>query len=56
MKYALKLFSVAMLAVLLVAAFAYAGGHISEAVNKQIMLITSIAWFITAPFWMRASD
>jgi hypothetical protein len=56
MKYALRLFSFAMLAVVLIAAFAYAGGRITEPLNKQIMLITSIAWFITAPFWMRASD
>ena len=56
MKYVLKLISISMLAVLLVAAFAYAGGHITEVVNKQIRLITSIAWFITAPFWMRATD
>jgi hypothetical protein len=56
MKNALKLFSIATLAAVLVAAIAYAGGHISEAVNKQIMLTTSIAWFVTAPFWMRARD
>ena len=54
MRKVLKLFSLAMLVVLLVAAFAYAGGHLAEAANKQIMLFASIAWFITAPFWMTA--
>ena len=55
MKFILKLFSFAMLVILLVAAFAYAGGHLSEILNKQIMLITSIGWFVAAPFWMKAS-
>ncbi len=56
MRSVLKLFSFAMLVIVALAAFAYAGGRITEATNKVIMLITSVAWFISAPFWMKATD
>lgn len=52
MKKILMLISLALLAVLLAGAFAFAGGHLTEAANKQIMLVAGIAWFVLAPFWM----
>lgn len=55
MKHILPLFSIALLLVLLAAAIAYAGGHLTEAANKQVMLVASIAWFVTAPIWMKSS-
>ena len=52
MKKILMLISLALLAALLAGAFAFAGGHLTEAANKQIMLVAGIAWFVLAPFWM----
>lgn len=50
------LFSFALLVLLLAAAVAYARGAITEAANKQIMLLAGIGWFVTAPFWLKSTD
>lgn len=55
MRKVLMPFSITLLVLLLAAAVAYARGSLSEAANKQIMLLAGIGWFLTAPFWMKSS-
>jgi hypothetical protein len=48
----LQLLSWAALAVTALAPVLYAAGQVSLPRTQLIMLLATIAWFATAPFWM----
>lgn len=52
MKTIIKLISVIGLALTLVPAFLVYQGSIDLDMNKTLMLIGTLCWFFTAPYWM----
>lgn len=52
MKTLLPIVSWLALAVLLGAALAYLGGGITLPATKLAMLVATLVWFATTPFWM----
>lgn len=54
MKTMLKLFSAVGLVLTVAPAFFVFAGAITWAVHARWMLVGTLLWFITAPFWMEA--
>lgn len=52
MKMILKLFSFIGLALTIVPAFLVWNNNVSIDTYKNLMLIGSLTWFVSAPFWM----
>jgi len=53
MKQILVAISILSLAVLILTTILYFNGQIEFSTNKSWILIGTIGWFATAPFWMR---
>ena len=52
MRYLLILLSIAGLVLTLVPAFLVVSGAIESETNKTLMLIGTLCWFLTSPFWI----
>lgn len=52
MRTVLKIISYLALALTLIPAFLVFAGILSLETNKDLMFAGTIAWFLTAPFWM----
>jgi hypothetical protein len=52
MKFLLKTVSFVALTTLIIPPFIYFTGDLSKDAMKTLMLMGTLAWFITAPFWM----
>ena len=56
MKTVLQAISCVSLAVLILAPVLYYLGKVELDTNKHIMLGCTVAWFVTAPFWMKTKS
>ena len=56
MKKAAQIISYLCLALTLVPSFLVFMGYISLDMNKNLMLVGTIGWFVTAPFWMNKNE
>jgi len=56
MKIVLKIISYTGLALTLVPSLLHFAGEMSLSMHKTLMFVGTIAWFVTAPFWMNTPD
>lgn len=52
MKMALKWISLAALVAVILPPFLYLSGSVTKDLMVNIMLVGTVGWFATAPFWM----
>lgn len=56
MRNILKIVSYIVLAVMVVLAVLVFNGNISVDLNKTLLLILTVIWFVATPFWMLSTE